>query len=95
VARVPKEAVTMNIYHRIDEVKIESGVLLVRVDGQLIRKALSEISPVLTKASEREISYYEISPSGYGIYWPLIDEDISIDGLMGITHSPAQWKKSA
>ena len=85
----------MNIYHRIDEVMIESGVLLVRADGQLIRKALSEISSVLSKASEREISYYEISPSGYGIYWPLIDEDISIDGLMGITHSPAQWKKSA
>lgn len=85
----------MNIYHRIDEVKIENGVLLVRADGQLIRKALSEISPVLAKASEEEISYYEISPSGYGIYWPLIDEDISIDGLMGITHSPAQWKKSA
>jgi hypothetical protein len=85
----------MNIYHRIDEVKIESGVLLVRADGQLIRKALSEISPVLAKASEKEISYYEISPSGYGIYWPLIDEDISIDGLMGITRSPAQWKKSA
>ena len=85
----------MNIYHRVDEVKIESGVLMVRADGQLIRKALSEVSPVLAKASEREISYYEISPSGYGIYWPLIDEDISIDGLMGITHSPAQWKKSA
>ena len=85
----------MKIYHKIDEVKIESGVLLVRADGQLIRKALSEISSVLAKASEREISYYEISPSGYGIYWPLIDEDISIDGLMGITHSSAQWKKSA
>lgn len=85
----------MNIYHRVDEVKIENGVLFVRADGQLIRKALSEISPVLAKANEREISYYEISPSGYGIHWPLIDEDISIDALMGVTHAPAQWKKSA
>jgi hypothetical protein len=95
VARIPKEAATMKIYHRIDEVKIESEVLFMRVDGQLIRKALIEISPMLAKANEREISCYEISPSGYGIYWPLIDEDISIDGLMGIKHSPAQWKKSA
>ena len=85
----------MNIYHKIDEVKIENGILLVKADGQLIRKTLIEISPVLANANEREISYYEISPSGYGIYWPLIDEDISIDGLMGITHSPAEWKKSA
>lgn len=85
----------MNIYHKIDEVKVESEMLSVRVDGQLIKKALLEISPVLAKASEKEISYYEISPSGYGIYWPLIDEDISIDGLLGITHAPAQWKNSA
>ncbi len=85
----------MEIYHRIDEVKIESEVLFVRIDGQLIRKSLSEISSVLAKANEREISCYEISSSGYGMHWPLIDEDISIDALMGITHAPAQWKKSA
>jgi len=35
---------------------------------------------------------HEISPSGYGIYWPLIDEDLSIDGLLGIVHAP-QWRK--
>jgi hypothetical protein len=29
---------------------------------------------------------YEISPSGYGIRWPLIDEDLSIDGLLGVRH---------
>lgn len=50
----------MEIYHRIDEVKIESEVLFVRIDGQLIRKSLSEISSVLAKANEREISCYEI-----------------------------------
>ena len=27
-------------------------------------------------------------PSGYGIHWPLIDEDLSIDGLLGIVHTP-------
>jgi len=85
----------MNIYHKIDEFRIENRVLSLRVDGELIRKTLIEISPVLAKASEKEISCYEVSPSGYGIYWPLIDEDISIDGLLGITHSFAQWKKSA
>ena len=85
----------MNTYHKVDEVRIENRVLLVRADGQLIRKALSEVSPVLAKANEREISCYEISSSGYGIHWPLIDEDISIDALMGIIHAPAQWKKSA
>lgn len=85
----------MNTYHNIDEIKIENGMLSAKVDDQLISKALIEISPRLAKANKKELSQYEISPSGYGIYWPLIDEDISIDGLLGIVHSPAQWKKSA
>ncbi|WP_034430678.1 DUF2442 domain-containing protein [Candidatus Contendibacter odensensis] len=85
----------MNVYHKIDEIRIESGVLSLRIDGELIRKNLIEISATLAKASEKEISCYKISPSGYGIYWPLIDEDISIDGLLGVTHSFVQWKKSA
>ncbi|MFI5222153.1 MAG: DUF2442 domain-containing protein, partial [Bacteroidia bacterium] len=25
---------------------------------------------------------FEISPSGYGIHWSLIDEDLSINGLI-------------
>jgi hypothetical protein len=34
---------------------------------------------------------FEISSSGYGIHWPLLDEDISVDGLLGIVHAP-YWK---
>ena len=47
---------------------------------------------MLEKASDEERNNFEISPSGYGIHWPLLDEDISIDGLLGIVHAP-QWKK--
>jgi hypothetical protein len=28
-----------------------------------------------------------MSPSGYGIHWPLVDEDLSIDGLIGAIHA--------
>jgi hypothetical protein len=49
----------------------------------------------LAQASDAELKHFEISPSGYGIHWPLIDEDISIDGLLGIEHGPAQWQKTA
>ena len=85
----------MSVYHQIDEISIEGGMLSMRVDGLLVSKTLLDLSPLLANASKKEISHYEISPSGYGIYWPLIDEDISVDGLLGIEHSPAQWKKSA
>ncbi len=29
-----------------------------------------------------ERAMYRISPSGYGIHWPLIDEDLSINGIL-------------
>jgi len=41
-----------------------------------------KVSKRLSKASLRERKKFEISPSGYGIHWPIIDEDLSIDGLL-------------
>ena len=32
----------------------------------------------LSKASVKQLQNFEISPSGYGIHWPEMDEDISI-----------------
>jgi hypothetical protein len=54
---------------------------------------MSEISDRLSKATKIEREKYEVSPSGYGIHWPLIDEDLSIDGLLGIKHIPPTYKK--
>ncbi len=82
----------MKKYHNISDLKFEDGFLVITIDGEPKRFQLKEVSPVLEKASEEERSNFEISPSGYGIYWPLLDEDISIDGLLGIVHAP-QWKK--
>ena len=80
----------MAVYHTVEEIKIENGIIFLKVDGQHVSKALNEISPVFISASEKELSYYELSSSGYGLHWPLLDEDISIDGLLGIRHSPPQ-----
>jgi hypothetical protein len=49
---------------------------------------LERISKRLFNASQLEREKFEISPSGYGIHWPLIDEDLSVDGLIGIKHVP-------
>jgi len=82
----------MKKFHNISDLKFEDGFLAINIDGEPKRFQLKEVSPVLEKASEEERSNFEISPSGYGIHWPLLDEDISIDGLLGIAHAP-QWKK--
>jgi hypothetical protein len=43
---------------------------------------LKVISNKLLKASEEERNNYIISPSNYGIHWPMIDEDISLNILL-------------
>ncbi|MFZ4524578.1 MAG: DUF2442 domain-containing protein [Chlorobium sp.] len=47
------------------------------------------------QASETKRKTFEVSPSGYGIHWPLLDEDISIDALLGIVSAPARDRKTA
>lgn len=43
---------------------------------------LKVVSSKLLDASEDQRNLYWISPSGYGIHWPLIDEDLSIEKLL-------------
>jgi hypothetical protein len=85
----------MNKYHDVGEIKFHGAFLEATIDGVTKRFQLKNISPLLEKASEIERNTFEISPSGYGIHWPLLNEDISIDGLLGIVHEPARKRKIA
>jgi len=85
----------MNKYYDIGEIKFNGDFLEATIDGAIKRFQLKDISPLLEKASETERKTFEVSPSGYGIHWPLLDEDISIDGLLGIIHAPMRKRKIA
>ncbi len=85
----------MNKYHNIGEIKFHGDFLEAIIDGIKKRFQLKNVSPLLEKASEIERKSFEISPSGYGIHWPLLDEDISIDGLLGIVNEPIKKRKIA
>ena len=85
----------MKKHHEIEHVRIKSGILSLIVDGNPIKCDLKDVSPLLANATEAEQKEFEISPSGYGIHWPLIDEDISIDGLLGIAHRPDASRRRA
>lgn len=80
----------MKKIHEIGQVRFTDGLLEIEIDGRLDVFHLEKVSPVLMNASELERMTYEVSPSGYGIHWPLLDEDISIDSLLGIVHRPEQ-----
>jgi hypothetical protein len=76
----------MKKLHKVERIAFDKNNLFLRVDGKEYKFRLADISVRLADAPADKREKYEISPAGYGIHWPLIDEDLSIDGLMSIGH---------
>lgn len=68
--------------HTIDEIRFDHGTMILSIDGKEFEFQLVNISSKLMNASEVERNLFKISPSGYGIHWHLIDEDLSIESLL-------------
>jgi hypothetical protein len=85
----------MKTYHAIKGLRFSGDYMILNIDGDEKKFRIKEVSPSLEKASQNERNAFEISPSGYGVHWPLIDEDISIDGLLGIVHTRERKRKTA
>ena len=66
----------------IKELRFENDDLIIVVDNQTIQLKLTDISTKLAKATEPERLDYKISPSGYGIHWRQLDEDLSANGFL-------------
>jgi hypothetical protein len=79
----------MSKIHQVQSIDFTDNELVLSVDNQTYYLPLIEISEKLTKASDMERKVYKISPSGYGIHWLLIDEDLSIDGLIKLANNLA------
>lgn len=83
----------INIFHNIDtmertfnisKVLFNQNQLIITIDGQEFKFNTSEISNKLNKADDKQRNNFIISPSGYGIHWPSLDEDLSINGLLNL-----------
>ena len=79
---VPAEEAPMSKVHEVQSVKFARGVMVLRVDGKTARIPLATASPVLARATKQEREAYRVSPAGYGIHWPELDEDLSFQGLL-------------
>lgn len=56
-------------------------LVVTTADGRVhIRWA--DCSPRLAQASQLERNTCQFAPSGYGIHWPLIDEDLAVGPLL-------------
>lgn len=72
----------MKVTYHISEINFVDDKMILSVDEREIILDIADVSNKLLVASDIERSMYKISPSGYGVHWPLIDEDISVNELM-------------
>lgn len=72
----------MNKIHHVKFLEFTEELMKIEIDDLKFEIPISEISQKLQKANKIERVSFVISPSGYGISWPLIDEDISIEKIL-------------
>jgi hypothetical protein len=85
----------MHKAHEVEDIRLSEAILTLRVDGRQYRIDLTSQSERLARATQQQRENFEVSPSGYGIHWPDIDEDLSIDGLIGVEHPRTVLSKTA
>ena len=64
------------------KVHIKGQKLEIEKNGRKHEFDVKKVSCRLSKATEEELKDFTVSPSGYGIHWNKIDEDISIPFLL-------------
>jgi hypothetical protein len=67
---------------RVTHVSSTDDILVVELeDGRTISAPLAWY-PRLLHASQKDRDYWEVAGAGFGIHWPSIDEDLSVEGLL-------------
>ena len=81
---------------RLVSISVNDDTLAVDLeDGRTISVPVSWY-PRLAHGTPDEKAHFETSCGGYGIYWPDLDEDISIEGMLlgrKSTESPASFER--
>lgn len=73
---------------RVMNVSIDDSRLVVDLtDGRTIAVPLAWY-PRLANANAQQRSQWELAGGGSGIHWPLIDEDLSAEGLLRGARAP-------
>ncbi|MDZ4857953.1 MAG: DUF2442 domain-containing protein [Candidatus Hydrogenedentes bacterium] len=64
------------------KIRATTDALVIVLAERSISIPWNECSTKLTQASPDQRKDAELSPGGYGIHWPQLDEDLSINGLI-------------
>ena len=79
---IPRPRIVMSKKYRIRKVCFKKNDLVLIVNNKEWRFKLADVSSKLLKAGKKERELFKISASGYGIHWPGIDEDLSVEALL-------------
>ena len=72
----------MSKIHEVEGIKTTDMHLYLTVDGQPYRIKWTDCSSKLSNTTPDRRVYLDVSPSGYGLHWPLLDEDLAITPLL-------------
>ena len=77
---------------RVKEVSVNEELITFRlVDGRVVSVPLAW-SWRLSEATPAQRSNFEIIGDGYGVHWPDVDEDLSVDGMLHGVPAPRPRK---
>jgi hypothetical protein len=68
--------------HRVMIVSTNEDGLTLKIDGKVVSAGWGDLSARLAEAPQVARQSIVISPTGYGLHWPLVDEDLSVDGIL-------------
>lgn len=74
----------MDKFYNISELNFDKDFMFFKLDGQIYKIKICDASNKLANASDQVRNDFSITPSGYGIHWQQLDEDLSINGLIRI-----------
>lgn len=81
--------------HHIVDVSLTEYELSARLaDGRSISVPFAWY-PRLLHATAEQREKWELSGGGFGIHWPEIDEDLSVEGLLRGSPAPAKQRSGA
>ncbi|NET00823.1 MAG: DUF2442 domain-containing protein [Sphaerospermopsis sp. SIO1G2] len=72
----------MSKQHNVSNIDFHGEWIILSVDEKTYQIPIDQASKRLAQATDIERKMYRISPSGYGIHWYAIDEDLTIQGLI-------------
>ena len=81
--------------HQVETITFSGNSMKIRVDACDYRVDLAALSESLLRATKVQRMTYRVSPAGYGIHWPLIDEDLTVGGIIKAAAPTGRLEKRA